>query len=107
MTENMGIVIERIEVPTVVLRAEVLSDDKLSWAARGIHAYLFATWSGGLDVQDTLLKVTAKGILGDKNLPDRIKRLKSYCLELEQRGYAKRDDKGTLILLDRMASKSD
>jgi len=46
-----------------------------------------------------------KGILGEKNLSDRIKKLKAYCLELEQYGYAKRDDKGTLILFDRMVGK--
>ena len=104
MTENMGTVIKRIEAPTIFVRTEVLSDAKLSWAARGIHAYLFATWSGGLDVKDTLLEVTAKGILGDKSRSDRITMLKDYCLELEQHGYAKRDDRGTLILFDRKVS---
>ncbi len=107
MSDDMRIMIERVEVPTVVLRAEVLSDRRLSWAARGIHAYLFATWSGGLEANDILLKATSKDSLDVSNGVNRVKKLKALCLELEKFGYARRDNKGTLILLDRMASKSD
>ncbi len=97
---SVRIAIERVEMPTVFIRSDVLSDKRLTWAARGMHAFLFATWPGGLEANDILYGATSKDSLDVSSYADRIKKIQSCCLELERFGYARREQDGTLVLLD-------